>query len=288
VNVRRQTWFANALCALLMGAPAGIAAAQVTPAADVSPTAAALTVMHAEADAVQAARAARAHQDAARARGASPLKATADLPGLRHRADGSYRFDGVNFTATIAPDGQVEFRDKYFGVATRMRPLTPVNPDAMPGAARMISPTPPALALPLKMDLYAWIEHKLGNDPHLSERRWFLERTRELREDLARIAVDTELQHALLRIWSDARLSLQQRKQATFELWSETARDERGSAVRAQIVAFVRQRCPKDSACAFHEGELARLNRARAPEDVFSPYVDSSEKRASEIDAPAR
>jgi hypothetical protein len=280
---RRQTRFARgAFAAAAVWFQAASGSAQQAPAPDVSPHAAALTVLHAEGGGAGDARAAQAARSAstraASSQAEAKLTVTADVPGLEHLRDGSYRYHGANFTALISAEGLVQFRDKYFGFSKRMRPLTPVSGDGLRGAAGLVPPTPPAVAVQFKMDLYAWVEHKLGNDPYLSERRWFLERTRELREELASSQGEDALMQALLHIWSDASLSVQQRKQNTFDLWDQTAQDERGEKVRAEISAFIRERCPEDSACAYGALELQRLNRHRSVLEPFAPYAPQAER----------
>jgi hypothetical protein len=199
-----------------------------------------------------------------------------ELPGLERRSDGSYRFQGANFRATISKDGQVTFRDSYVGFSRRMTPLPapPADKEATPSGARY-ERSPPWLALQFRIDLHAYLEKRLGNDPYLSERRWFMERTRGLREALSVRALAVSVRSTLLKIWSDAGLSLAARKRETFELWNRTSADESGQFARDAVEAFVRERCPAGSSCAFRPQELKDLNERRAHGEAFSPYVDA-------------
>jgi hypothetical protein len=171
----------------------------------------------------------------------------APAPELTPRGDGGYRFHGNGIDATIDPDGRVHFEDKY--------------------------------AKGMTFDLNAWAEHLAGNDPYRSERRWFLERTAGLRDELAnsrlkRLAKLTgpDLERALAQIWADPRLPPAIRRQRTLELWDATAWSPQAANARAQILVFVQARCPLGSACAFHAEELREFNARRAPSDQFSPY----------------
>jgi hypothetical protein len=207
-----------------------------------------------------------------------------ELPGLERGSDGSYRFQGTNFRASISRDGQVTFRDTYVGFSRRMTPLPapPRDRETTPDGAQYARSTP-WLALQFRIDLYAWLEKRLGNDPYLSERRWFMERTRVLRESLANRALSRSLRTALLRIWSDAGLSLAARKQETFELWNHTSVDESGDVARAAVENFVRERCPVNSSCEFRPGELERFNDKRAHARAFAPYGEPHRSRQTAV-----
>jgi hypothetical protein len=108
--------------------------------------------------------------------GIKPRFEEAPGPKLLTRAEGGYAYMGHGFQAIIAPDGAVTIQDRFGSVVL---PLVPYrNRD---GKWR-VSPF-----LGGSFRLYEWLDKKFGkNDPYASERRWFLERTRELREDLAR------------------------------------------------------------------------------------------------------
>lgn len=270
------------LASMAMNAVSSLEArAQPLAKPDLSPTAAAYTIEAPPAVLPQASSAKPAHADAA---GVATLREIEDpeLPGLVRKADGSYRFQGTNFSAVIAKDGQVAFRDSYFGFARKMTPLAPPPADreATPSGANYQRSTP-WLALQLRIDLYGYIQSRLGNDPYLSERRWFMERTRDLRESLSERSLTQSLRAVLLKLWSDAGLSLAARKRETFELWNHTNDDEGGRAARELVLEFIRERCPAQSSCEFRAPDLKRFNDARLPKEAFSPYDVARERRAS-------
>ncbi len=201
-----------------------------------------------------------------------------EFPGLEHRADGSYRFRGKGFTAIIAPDGQVRMRDTFFGFSKQMKPLAAPGKDllAEPQGARF-AVTPPWLSLQFDIDLLGYLESKLGNDLHTSEKRWFMEGTRAMRERLEANTARQALRHALHRIWSDFGLTFSARKKETFEVWNQTTHDEQGAQTRHVVEEFVREKCPAQSACAYDQKELDRLNAKRRPQALFAPYVASAQ-----------
>jgi hypothetical protein len=169
-------------------------------------------------------------------------------PKLDHHPDGSYSFVGNGINAVIEPDGQVRFKDRY--------------------------------ARGLRFDLNALAERAAGNDPFRSERRWFLERTAELRARLERAPAggDAELSGEqatarLQKLWSDPRISLERRKQETLRLWDSVGRAERRAEARQAIKEFVRTRCPQGSSCAYRGEELAYFNAQRSAADRFDPYA---------------
>ncbi len=211
-----------------------------------------------------------------------------ELPGLVRKSDGSYRFQGRNISAVISKDGQVTFRDSYLGFTRKMTPMAPPPRDleATPNGANYQRSTP-WLALQLRIDLYGYIESRLGNDPYLSERRWFMERTRDLRESLSERSLIQSLRSTLLKIWSDAGLSLATRKRETFELWNQTNNDDDGRTAREMVLTFVRERCPAHSSCEFRAADLKRFNDMRRPQEAFAPYGVAREQAATTRSVPA-
>jgi len=57
-----------------------------------------------------------------------------------------------------------------------------------------------------------------GADPHRSERRWFLERTRDLRAQLSSRAVVKTMHAVLEAIWTTVGIDFAERKRRTFAL----------------------------------------------------------------------
>jgi hypothetical protein len=197
---------------------------------------------------------------------ASDITSRADDPVLTPQRGGGYTFEGTGFDATIARDGSVRFDDAYGSFS-----LLPFRHDGSPNLWFFNA----------AFDLTAFMEHVMGNDPYRSERRWFIERTAELRERMANEAFERlsaqariKLRHALQDVWNDPALTLAQKKQETFEHWDMNADDEVGALGREQVREFVRERCPLGSACAFTAHELSALNRGRKSRALFAPYDD--------------
>lgn len=246
---------------------------------DVSPGAAALALVRAEPHYVEAEHAAPVTEPA-------PEHSAVEMHGLERQADGSYRYRGSDFVATIAPDGQVQFRDVFFSRPNwRSSPRPNPNPDALP-STRMLPPTDSLRLLPFNMNLLGWLEKKLGNDPYLSERRWFLEQTRPLRESLAERWERAKLSSTLNHVWSSAQLSLAERKRETFAIWNQSSPGQAGQAVREGVIAFIRERCPQGAACAFKQDELDELNKQRRHTEAFAPYPSKTERVRDDRRAP--
>ncbi|MDB4988631.1 MAG: hypothetical protein JWN04_3809 [Myxococcaceae bacterium] len=186
-------------------------------------------------------------------------------PRLSKRSDGSYAFKGNGFDATIRPDGSLKMREVYG------RAIAPLVPFQLPDGSWRVSLGGAGF------DLSSYVEHLVGNDPHLSERRWFLSKTLELRERLAQRAADAATRARLLRLWSTRGLSFEERRQRVFSIWDECADDVVGEHGRAVIERYVGELCPPEQACAFTEPELAALNARRKSRRAFAPYAAASE-----------
>jgi len=179
---------------------------------------------------------------------------TAPDPELEAHADGSYSFRGPSFSAVIDPEGRVRFDDRHGGWS----PWVPFGGT---------------------FDLNTMAERAAGNDPHASERRWFMERTADLRERLekqrhARLAALTpeQIQRHLARLFANSRVPVIQRKQEVLRLWDALGEAADPAGARREVLTFVNERCPLGSACAFQSTELADFNEGRTPRDRFTPY----------------
>jgi hypothetical protein len=201
----------------------------------------------------------------------NPTLTRAEDPKLLKTRDG-YEFAGNGFDAEIKHDGSVHFADRYGQAGFVMKPE--MRPD---GSVNFV-------ILRVSFDLTAWAEHLAGNDPYRSERRWFLERTAELRERLAQAAfrahaakAESKLLRALRAIWSATSKGLAWQKRSTFELWDECADDEVGTRCRRIVEAHIGERCPLESACAFTPTDLVMLNQRRKTRRLFAPYGAGAE-----------
>jgi hypothetical protein len=93
---------------------------------------------------------------------------------LTPRPAGGYAYKGRGFDATIDADGSVHMKDTFVSLGLPFKART--APDGTSWTFTFLE---------FKFDPYSWLDRKIGkNDPYRSERVWFLERTRELRERL--------------------------------------------------------------------------------------------------------
>ncbi len=220
---------------------------------------------------------------------------------LQRSGDGGFLYeDGdAGFTAEIAADGSVRFRDRGpgpqkgkvsmlgFDVTRKGKrdpiPAKPFRPDLVPygpyGAAPMI----------------AGVGGRMGGaaDAKASARKYtakqrFLELTETLRSKLRKQARDKttraalfELSHELLEIWNDPKLPLSVRKERIFAAWDECSEPERGDAkdehpgarARRRIEQFVRVHAKRGSDDGFTDAELDDLNARRKSRASFAPYA---------------
>jgi hypothetical protein len=190
------------------------------------------------------------------------LRAYREIEGLTlvQKSDGSFAYTGRGFNARIDARGGLRITDKFrrTSFVLESKPLDEVNWVTY--------------FLRTSFDLLARLDKAFGNDPFRSERRDFLERTRDLRMALLERNAGHALERALHTIWTGAHTSPQQRKQETFALWAECSDDEYGERVRSRIEAYVRERCPVGSVCEYTPEELARLKAQRGGKRAFAPY----------------
>jgi hypothetical protein len=144
-----------------------------------------------------------------------------DPPKLQRHRDGSYRYRGHAFRATIAQDGSVEFDDGY-------------------QQGRKIA-----------FDVTDMLMRRRGEDPYRVEKRWFLESTAELREDLLELWRVKRERHALLklrgrlnRVAEDRTLSDQEKAARVVAMYQATTDDDTGIAARGVISEFVAESMP--------------------------------------------
>jgi hypothetical protein len=190
-----------------------------------------------------------------------------EAPVLTRQGDGSYAYESPSFEATIARDGTLHMDNKYGDVGLTFRPR------------RLADGTYTIDILRFGFDLTAIFEHWIGNDPYRSERKWFLDGTRELRNRLAEAAFKEHLAKGRIRlrreldfIWNNKEYSIETKQRETFEVWDSCAEDEVGSFGRSEVQAYVEARCSLGSPCAFSAAELAALNAKRKSRAPFMPY----------------
>jgi len=156
-----------------LGEP-GVGDARPSPAwTTLDPRAAALSVVDPREQAPAPSAADKLNQ--AIARGAVRPNDRPPDPVLQQGPRGGYVFSGHGFTATISPSGDVDMTDRY---GTVRIPLVPYQTPTGEWRIGILGGS---------FHLFEWLDRKFGkNDPYQSERRWFLDRTRALRERLAR------------------------------------------------------------------------------------------------------
>lgn len=142
-------------------------------------------------------------------------------PKLKPRQDGTYHFKGHAFKAIVEPDGSVTFDDGYKQGTT------------------------------IAFDMADRMMRRRGEDPYRVEKRWFMEGTEELRQQLferwrakqTMIAL-RKLRGRLLRISEDGTLNDRQKAARVLAMFQDTADDEAGGAARTIIAKFVADRMP--------------------------------------------
>jgi hypothetical protein len=101
-------------------------------------------------------------------------------PTLRPKPGGGYTFAGHGFVATIENDGSVHMTDRFRHSSWTFRPTHGKAGEDKEGGE-------PAgfRFFETAFDIFKRMDRNHGNDPFQSERRWFLDRTRALRESMA-------------------------------------------------------------------------------------------------------
>ncbi len=187
-----------------------------------------------------------------------------EAPRLVERRDGSYEYKGRGFDAVIEPNGNLRMRDRVVRTRFIDQP-TALRDDKWA--------TWTTYVFEFRYDLAGWLMKMFGRtDPFRSERRWFMEGTRELRERLASQSLASEMRKALHAIWSKAGITFEERRQRTFALWDESAEDEFGQIARTEVESFVREHCPEGSPLGFSGEALRALNQTRRSRALFAPY----------------
>ncbi|TPV97203.1 MAG: hypothetical protein B7733_00685 [Myxococcales bacterium FL481] len=203
--------------------------------------------------------------------------------GLRPRQAGGYdyRDPSGEFEARIDKDGTVSFRD-----LPRRDVGNPLDEGIRFGG------------------LADWLRQGGDKQRHAAAKRGLLEKTQQIRGDLAQAwhqqQIDRQLaglERDLKTIWSDPNRNPRQKRVQLFERWDEceepaskeTAKAVRldepaashlerrrqaaGRQARQQIEAFIRERLGPDDPMAFTAEELRELNGRRHSRQRFDPYA---------------
>jgi hypothetical protein len=184
---------------------------------------------------------------------------------LRRDGKGGLTFRDTTFTARIAPDGTLRFKDK---------------------------PNVKYTGLGASFDLTDAVMRANGEDPYRFEKARFARVTARLRLRMARRhkrkllrrslpALRRRLRRKLAKL-PRSRLGQRRLRRLLFDWWDECAerrgaRDKRllaryGEQARALILVAIRCRLPAGSAFAYGRGELALLSRRRKSRQRFVPY----------------
>jgi hypothetical protein len=156
--------------------------------------------------------------------------------------------------------------------------------------SRLVGGSVQPMCLPLPIlfgtfDLTDTVMRLHGDDPYLSQKRDFAAKTLVFRDGLAMQYDHDLLQRSVLDVparltalWNDPTIDAPTRRLRLFNLWDSCA--EEGDAdtvaaadkVREEILQFIHEHLPEDSADAYTTAELASLNAARTSHAVFAPY----------------
>jgi hypothetical protein len=227
MSVRRR-----ALCLLLATLPSSVALGAPDAGVQAAPDASAQTAPHPPRESEAATQ--RLNRELAAATRNRALSDSPD-PVLKHHPGGSYTFHGNGIDATIEPDGTVHFHDKVYEGRS--------------------------------FDVFGWADKLAHNDPFRSERRWFLERTRPLREQLACADLSAaaqlsreQLEQSLARIWRYSTLTCERRQQETMRLWAAAALNKQPDVMRASIERFMQMQDGRDPGCSWSARALREAN----------------------------
>jgi hypothetical protein len=223
-------------------------------------------------------------------------------PRLEPIGGGRLRHRDPRFTAIVAPDGSVEFRDPtvtangdILGLDLRSRRLKSGD-GGLPRdnfSERALYPHgPPTAAMMVGVGFtFGGLADGPRGKRHASAKLAFLEATEALRLRMAYAWHRDRLREAeaalisrLIQRWRDPSRGLADRKRDLFLAWDEcdeTSRDssplgelraEAGRSARAKIEALARLLAPPGGPSRYTPAELAALNARRRSVRPFDPY----------------
>jgi hypothetical protein len=206
--------------------------------------------------------------------GAPPNK---DIAFEREGDEWVYHAPGDGFTATVRPDGGVDFRNRVVAFKVGSMPAVATDGEEF-------------VTLDIEHDAMAIIQIARGRDPSPRAKAILLAATADTRLEIAEdyqhqrmIEELGRLTEQLDAIWTGRR-SLAERKRLLFALWDECeeldprdsdideTRRELGHAARQKILRYIAQVAPAGSPEAFTETELAQVNARRVSRRKFAPY----------------
>jgi hypothetical protein len=224
-------------------------------------------------------------------------------PELRPTGDGGLRHDAGGFTATIAADGSVSFKDRmivqpklvvmgrnlFTGERVKEAPARDVFADR---AVNPFGPSTAAMFGGFSMGVPGLADMLLKNR-YAKQKQRFLRETEAVRTRMAyawlKQALTAELDalvSRMLAIWRDTSLPMSERRRRIFAAWDECVeamdtpgspqeqlRGEMAERARDRIERLVRLIAPPGSPQQFTPAELERWNAGRRSRRRFAPYA---------------
>jgi hypothetical protein len=192
----------------------------------------------------------------------SPAETETRRYELRPTREGGYDYTGPEFAAHIAPDGTVAFRGRDVQIVPETsvqdvgrNPITSEDPyDLRSGQLPIAVEARPGV----RFDVTDEYLRLLGKDPARQQKSDFLAATFDMRMDMAktanrvrsRAALD-ELPGRLEQIWTDPRLTGDEKRHLIRAQWDDLGEGQDADAARSVIRNFARQHLPPEDAAAF-------------------------------------
>lgn len=197
-----------------------------------------------------------------------PLKKPADSDPerrypLKPGPNGSLVYEAPQFSAVVAPDGTVTFRDLRIDYSARRSEFSFDLSDEFVREFGHGTSNPYAKA----NFLAATFNRRTAMAAEVN--------SRQMR------AARTALPLQLDALWDDTRYRRRERRRIVFLLWQELDKASPGGrAMATTIEAWIRQRLPRGSAEAYSDQELDAYSHERRGEPAFNPYGSPMEMRA--------
>ncbi len=196
---------------------------------------------------------------------------------LKPDKQGGYDSETERFTAHIAADGAVTFRERKRLPGPAVWPVLVAAQILKDATNRPAGGVPvsgaggKALAYQVQKPTLTLGDDDLYRDSYHAQKMTFLDATASLRKQLQDIHQAASL--ARFRKHIDAQATDQSRPEAErrrllFEQWAESE----GAAARATVESVARECFPAGGPHAYTLEELATMNRSRPPADRFDPY----------------
>jgi hypothetical protein len=194
--------------------------------------------------------------------GPLPVADPEKLYPLKPGPNGSLRYEAPQFSALVAADGTVTFRDQRIDYSARRSTLSFDLSDEFVRELAHGTSSPYAKA----NFLAATFKRRTAMAAEVN--------SRQMR------AARIELPRQLDALWADTRYRRRERRRIVFLMWKELDRSVAdGRSAATTIEAWIRKRLPRGSSDAYTDQELATYSRERPAEPAFSPYGSPLEMR---------